>query len=139
MNILKNSQNMKKKKHQEKVKNATPNIYDGIKFKSKLETYTYKKLKEAKIKANYEPTHFELIPKFEYQGEKVRAMTYLPDFVGKDFIIECKGLMGDSFPLRWKIFKYILMKQNSNYKLYLVRNQKQVDELINKLKLCQIS
>ena len=131
--------NLKKKKRQGKVKNATPNIYDGIKFKSKLETYTYKKLKEAKIKANYEPTHFELIPKFEYQGEKVRAMTYLPDFVGKDFIIECKGLMGDSFPLRWKIFKYTLMKQNSNYKLYLVRNQKQVDELINKLKLCQIS
>lgn len=131
--------NLKKKKRQGKVKNATPNIYDGIKFKSKLETYTYKKLKEAKIKADYEPTHFELIPKFEYQGEKVRAMTYLPDFVGKDFIIECKGLMGDSFPLRWKIFKYTLMKQNSNYKLYLVRNQKQVDELINKLKLCQIS
>lgn len=131
--------NLKKKKHQGKVKNATPNIYDGIKFRSKLETYTYKKLKEAKIKADYEPTHFELIPKFEYQGEKVRAMTYLPDFVGKDFIIECKGLMGDSFPLRWKIFKYTLMKQNSNYKLYLVRNQKQVDELINKLKLCQIS
>lgn len=61
-------------------------------------------------------------------------MTYLPDFVGKDFIIECKGLMGDSFPLRWKIFKYTLMKQNSNYKLYLVRNQKQVDELIERLK-----
>ena len=61
-------------------------------------------------------------------------MTYLPDFVGKDFIIECKGLMGDSFPLRWKIFKYILMKQNSHYKLYLVRNQKQVDELIKILK-----
>lgn len=131
--------NLKKKKHQGKVKNATPNVYDDIKFRSKLETYTYKKLKEAKIKADYEPTHFELIPKFEYQGEKVRAMTYLPDFVGKDFIIECKGLMGDSFPLRWKIFKYTLMKQNSNYKLYLVRNQKQVDELINKLKLCQIS
>lgn len=116
------------------MRNAQPNIYDGIKFRSKLETYTYKKLKEAKIFAEYEPTHFELIPKFEYQGEKVRAMTYLPDFVGKDFIIECKGLMGESFPLRWKIFKYILMKQNSHYKLYLVRNQKQVDELINILK-----
>ena len=122
------------KKGQGKVKNAQPTEYDGIKFRSKLEVYTYKKLKEAKIKADYEPTHFELIPKFEYQGEKVRAMTYLPDFVGKDFIIECKGLMGDAFPLRWKIFKYILAQQDSNYKLYLVRNQKQVDELINKLK-----
>lgn len=124
----------KKKKQQGKVRNAQPNIYDGIKFRSKLETYTYKKLKEANIFAKYESTHFELIPKFEYQGEKVRAMTYLPDFVGKDFIIECKGLMGDSFPLRWKIFKYTLMKNNSNYKLYLVRNQKQVDALIQQLK-----
>ena len=128
-----------KKNKQGKVKNAQPNIYNGIKFRSKLETYTYKKLKEARIFAEYEPTHFELIPKFEYQGEKVRAMTYLPDFVGKDFIIECKGLIGDAFPLRWKIFKYTLMKQNSHYKLYLVRNQKQVDELIKKLKLCQNS
>ena len=124
----------KRTKKEGKVKNAQPNVYDGIKFRSKLETYTYKKLKEAGIKAEYEPIHFELIPKFEYQGEKVRAMTYLPDFVGKDFIIECKGLIGDSFPLRWKIFKYTLMKQNSNYKLYLVRNQKQVDELVKKLK-----
>ena len=126
---------MKQKKQKKgRVKNAQPNLYDGIKFRSKLETYTYKKLKEANIFAQYEPTHFELIPKFEYQGEKVRAMTYLPDFVGKDFIIECKGLIGDSFPLRWKIFKYTLMKQKSNYKLYLVRNQKQVDTLIEILK-----
>ena len=125
---------MKNQVKKGRIKNATPTQYDGIKFRSKLEVYTYKKLKEAKICAEYEPTHFELIPKFEYQGEKVRAMTYLPDFVGKDFIIECKGLMGDSFPLRWKIFKYTLMKQNSNYKLYLVRNQKQVDELIEKLR-----
>ena len=123
----------KRTKKEGKVKNATPTQLDGIKFRSKLEAYTYKKLKEANIKAEYEPIHFELIPKFEYQGEKVRAMTYLPDFVGKDFIIECKGLIGDSFPLRWKIFKYTLMKQNSNYKLYLVRNQKQVDELVKKL------
>lgn len=125
---------VKRKKGQGKVKNATPNEYEGIKFRSKLETYTYKKLKEANIPALYESEHFEILPKFEYNGEKVRAMTYLPDFVGKDFIIECKGLMGDSFPLRWKFFKYTLMKSNSNYRLYLVRNQKQVDEMIDKLK-----
>ena len=124
----------KRTKKEGKVRNATPTQLDGIKFRSKLEAYTYKKLKEAGIKAEYEPIHFELIPKFEYQGEKVRAMTYLPDFVGKDFIIECKGLITDSFPLRWKIFKYTLMKRNSNYKLYLVRNQKQVDELVKNLK-----
>ena len=49
--------------------------------------------------------------------------------------IEIKSSIDNKIvPLRWKIFKYILMKQNSNYKLYLVRNQKQVDELIKKLK-----
>lgn len=126
--------NKSKKKSQGKVRNATPNIYDGIKFRSKLETYTYKKLKEAGIDAEYESTHFELIPKFEYNGEKVRAMTYLPDFVGKNFIIECKGLVTDSFPLRWKIFKYYLKQENKDYKLYLVRNQKQVDAMIDELK-----
>lgn len=125
--------NKSKKKSQGKVRNATPNIYDGIKFRSKLETYTYKKLKEAGIDAEYESTHFELIPKFEYKGEKVRAMTYLPDFVGKNFIIECKGLVTDSFPLRWKIFKYYLKQENKDYKLFLVRNQKQVDEMVNEL------
>ncbi len=125
--------NKSKKKSQGKVRNATPNIYDGIKFRSKLETYTYKKLKEAGIDAEYESTHFELIPKFEYNGEKVRAMTYLPDFVGKNFIIECKGLVTDGFPLRWKIFKYYLKQENKDYKLFLVRNQKQVDEMVNEL------
>lgn len=125
--------NKSKKKSQGKVRNATPNIYDGIKFRSKLETYTYKKLKEAGIDAEYESTHFKLIPKFEYNGEKVRAMTYLPDFVGKNFIIECKGLVTDSFPLRWKIFKYYLKQENKDYKLFLVRNQKQVDEMVNEL------
>lgn len=141
--IMKNSTETKSQKKlkktstknsKSKVKNATPNIYDGIKFRSKLETYTYKKLKEANIEAEYESTHFQILPKFVYNGEKIRAMTYLPDFVGEDFIIECKGLMGDSFPLRWKFFKYTLMQSNSNYKLYLVRNQKQVDQLIDLLK-----
>ena len=121
------------KKRKGKVRNACPNEYDGIKFKSKLETYTYKKLKEAKIKADYESQHFELIPKFEYNGEKIRAMTYLPDFIGNDFIIECKGLITDSFPLRFKIFKYSLLQKGQVYKVYLVRNQKQVDQMIDEL------
>lgn len=124
---------IKRKKKEGKVKNATPNIFDGIKFRSKLETYCYKKLKEAKIDAKYESEHFLLIPKFEYNEEKIRPMTYLPDFVGKDFIIECKGMITDSFPLRWKIFKYSLFTQGKNPKLYLVRNQKQVDQMITEL------
>ena len=81
----------------------------------------------------YEPKHFTLLPKFEYNQEKIRAMTYLPDFIGKGFVVECKGLMGDSFPLRWKLFKYYLKQHRSKMKCYLVRNHKQVDEMIQEL------
>lgn len=43
---------MKKKKSlNKKVINATPTVFDNIKFRSKLEVYTYKALKENKLKA----------------------------------------------------------------------------------------
>ena len=88
----------------------------------------------AGIPVLYEPKHFTLLEKFEYNGEKIRPITYLPDFIGKwngrRFIVECKGLMGDSFPLRYKLFKHYLKKRRSTAKLYLVRNHKQVDEMI---------
>ena len=124
----------KKKKSNGLVKNATPNEFDGIKFRSKLETYTYKKLKEAKIDAEYEKHKFELLPAFNFHGEKVRAITYLPDFVGENFIIECKGFPNDAFPLKEKLFKHLLVNILPNSMYYVVHTQKQVDELINKLK-----
>lgn len=123
-----------KKKKEGKVRNATPNIYDGIKFRSKLETYTYKKLKEAKIDAEYEKHKFDLLPAFTFHGSKVRAITYLPDFVGNDFIIECKGYPNECFPLKEKLFKRLLLDILPNTMYYVVHNQKQVDELVNNLK-----
>lgn len=124
----------KNQKSKGRVRNATPNEYDGIKFRSKLETYTYKKLKEANINADYEMHRYELLPAFSFNNKKYRAMTYLPDFVGKNFVIECKGFANEAWPLREKLFNYYLYLNNSNTKFYLVRNQKQVDELIDKLK-----
>lgn len=116
-----------------KVRNATKVDKYGLHFRSKLECYTYEAFMNAGIPVQYEPKHFELLPKFEYQQEKIRAMTYLPDFIGNGFIVECKGLIGDSFPLRWKLFKYYLKKHRSKIKCYLVRNHKQVDEMIQEL------
>ena len=124
----------KRTKKEGKVKNATPTQYDGIKFRSKLEAYTYKKLKEANIYAEYEQYRYMLLPSFIFENKTVRAITYLPDFVGNNFIIECKGFPNESWPLREKLFKYYLTNNMPNYSFYLVRNQKQVDELIKKLK-----
>lgn len=124
-----------KKKKTGKVKNATPTEYDGIKFRSKLEVYTYKKLREAHIDADYEQHRFELLPAFiALSGKKYRAMTYLPDFVGKDFIIECKGFPTDSWPLRKKLFEYALLSLDIKYNFYEVHTQKEVDALVLNLK-----
>lgn len=116
-----------------RVRNATKVDKYGLHFRSKLECYTYEAFMNAGIPVEYEPKHFTLLPKFEYNQEKIRAMTYLPDFIGKGFVVECKGLMGDSFPLRWKLFKYYLKQHRSKMKCYLVRNHKQVDGMIQEL------
>lgn len=120
-----------------KVKNVTAVDAYGLHFRSKLELYTYEAFIKAGIPVKYEPKHFTLLPKFEYLGEKIRSITYLPDFIGKGFVVECKGLMGDSFPLRYKLFKYYLKRHHSKMRCYLVRNHKQVDEMIAELKVRQ--
>jgi hypothetical protein len=121
-----------------RVKNATAVDAYGLHFRSKLELYTYEAFMKAGIPVKYEPKHFTLLPKFEYFGEKIRPITYLPDFIGRyknqSFVVECKGLIGDSFPLRFKLFKYYLHKHRSKMKCFLVRNHKQVDEMIETLK-----
>lgn len=121
-------------KQNKKVRNATKQEIDGITFLSKLEAYMYQKLKEADIKADYGSHRYTLLPAFIYNNSKIRAITYLPDFVGKDFIIECKGYPNDAWANREKLFKYYLSLNEPNTKFYIVRNNKDVDSLIDILK-----
>jgi hypothetical protein len=136
-----------------KVRNAEKINYDGIQFQSRLELHCYKKLKEAGLEFEYEPQYFELIPRFEYEpscmesykkgnkwlfGDKskvIRAMRYKPDFVNlKDgWIIECKGHPNESFPNKWKLFKYYLKQNKSEVHLYMPKNQTHVDECITEI------
>jgi len=137
-----------------KISNATELEYDGIKFRSKLEVYCYKKLKEEGLSFKYENYTYNLIPTFKYKfklyepykkgkvwsfGEKnniIKGLSYKPDFVNDEdgWIIECKGYPNDAFPLRWKLFKYLLTQLNINYDLYLPKNQKHIDECIQLIK-----
>lgn len=125
-------------KSEGRVKNATKVDKYGLHFRSKLECYAYEAFMKAGIPVEYEPKHFTLLNKFEYDKEKIRAITYLPDFIGSyrnnKFIVECKGMITESFPLRWKLFKYYLKRHRSKHKCYMVRNHKQVDEMINDIK-----
>jgi len=65
-------------------------------------------------------------------SHKVRDITYTPDFVDPNgrWVIECKGFANDRFPLKWKMFKKLLMEGDSPPVLYVPRNQKQVLETV---------
>ena len=65
-------------------------------------------------------------------GRILRAITYTPDFVGRGFIIECKGRPNESFPIRWKLFKkYICKEYTEVTTLYKPQNQKECDETVS--------
>ena len=126
---------------------------DGITFASGLEKYMYQALKNAKIKAQYEGKTFIVLEGFEFpnisiercangkgdyknRGEKkILPIKYTPDFIGDDFINECKGRANESFPLRWKMFKKIVKRDHPYVIIYKPQNQKECDitiELIQK-------
>lgn len=137
-----------------KIKNAQQLVVDGKSFRSKLEVYCYQRLKEENLNFQYENTKFCLIPDFEYAGDskesyrkksvwefgakpnKVRGITYCPDFLNLEdgWLIECKGYPNDSFPLKWKLFKYLLHTNNLTLDLYMPKNQRHVDLCIKQIK-----
>jgi len=122
--------------------------YDGINFSSGLERYMYMALKKAKIKADYEGQSYTLIEGFEFPvssyerqsngkgdftnrgSKRVLPITYTPDFIGEDFIIECKGRANESFPIRWKLFKRYVNNNMRNITLYKPQNQSECDKVI---------
>ena len=82
--------------------------------------------------ACYEGTAKKLYNK----GSKVRPITYTPDFVDPNgkWIIETKGYANESFPLRWKLFKQHLKKNNLTYVLFMPRNRTQCLEVLELIK-----
>jgi len=126
--------------------------YDGINFASGLERYTYIALKKNKLFEGYENEVFQLVERFNFENQsyekqsngkgeytnrgqkKVLGIKYTPDFVGKDYIIECKGRANESFPLRWKLFKLWLTKNKIGKTLYKPQNQKEVDRTVMLIK-----
>ena len=119
---------------------------DGITFASGLEKYMYEALKKAKIEAKYEGKTFIVLEGFDFpnisiercgngkgdyknRGEKkILPIKYTPDFIGDDFIIECKGRANESFPLRWKLFKKVVSNEHPHVIIYKPQNQKECDK-----------
>lgn len=137
-------------KGKSKVKNAKKSTYKGLNFQSNLELHCYKKLEEANVAVQYEEITYTIFPATVYpqacyegtakklynKGSKIRPITYTPDFVDPNgkFIIETKGYANESFPLRWKLFKKHLKDTKQQYVLFMPRNKKQVDEVVELIK-----
>lgn len=117
-----------------KIKNATPLVYNEIKFRSKLEVSCYKLLLENNIQCEYEKVKYTIVDGFTFNNKKIRPATYTPDFTGNGFVIECKGWANDVFALKWKLFQYYLYKNNINIELFIVRNKRDILSTISKIK-----
>jgi hypothetical protein len=128
---------------------------DGIQFQSKLESRMYLLLKANKIPFGYESEKFTIIDGFysdhsSYEktptkkylhdrgNKKILPITYTPDFVCPEnpprFIIECKGNPNERFPMVWKLFKRHLNLKGWSPDLFVPRNQKDCQEVINIIK-----
>ena len=122
--------------------------FNGITFASGLERYMYQALKKAKIQTEYEGCTFILQEGFMFNNEtyerqsngkgelinrgnkKILPIKYTPDFIGNDYVIECKGRANESFPLRWKMFKKYVNHKMKHVTLYKPQNQKECDKVI---------
>ena len=143
-----------------KVKNAKKVEYDGVKFDSALEVFTYKQLKLLGVEFNYAGVVFEIIPalilnktialwpnasgvdkKTLRLRDKIQKKTYTPDFThlwkDKYFICwEAKGGANDDFVSKKKlIMKYLEDNLEYEYPIFLEPyNQRQVLECIEFIK-----
>jgi len=124
-----------------KIQNATPKVYNDIKFKSLSEVMVYKTLLAEGFSPEYEKYTYLIFEGFVpsipfYTGKKFKkkdyrlkklsafntkderpldGITYTPDFYfefnGKKIIIEVKGFENDVFPYKFKMFRKYMEEQ----------------------------
>ena len=107
--LLNNSINTKTSKYHNKKC-----IYDGIKFDSKKEMYRWIYLKQLedykKINNLQRQVKYELQPSYIINNKKIRAITYIADFVyeenNKIIVEDTKGMRTDVYKLKKKLFEY---------------------------------
>ncbi|MCD8376860.1 MAG: DUF1064 domain-containing protein [Oscillospiraceae bacterium] len=97
-------------------KDTSKRTYNGIVFDSELEMKYYRDVvlpgvESGEIVAYELQKAYELQPKFEYNGKRVRPITYVADFYivyngGKEAVIDTKGYTTPNAQLKRKMFWY---------------------------------
>lgn len=92
----------------ERIVNVHEQDYKGKHFRSTLEAQTAKALDALGIPFAYEERKIELLEGFRspFQKDKVRGITYTPDFIIGPIMLECKGFETPE----WKLKKKLLFK-----------------------------
>lgn len=137
-----------------KIKNATPEEYNNIKFKSKLEVMAYKTLVQAGFEPKYEPYTYIIWKGFKptvpfytrckginsLNLTKLRDVTYTPDiyfeYKNLKIIMEIKGFQNELFGYKFKMFrKYIEdLEDNKDYLIFEIFTKRQLLEAIKVIK-----
>lgn len=95
----------------ERIQNVQPKEWNGTKYRSTLEAETAQTLTALGIPFEYEPRKITLQDGFRspFQKDKVRALTYKPDFIIGPIMLECKGFETPEWKIKKKlIFKYLM-------------------------------
>lgn len=139
-----------------KVRNATPVVYNGIKFRSTLERRIYQYLVENHIDVFYETKRITIwerhtpfsVPYFDKVGRKFKRVTgipldvhYTPDFIlsykGYFIYLEAKGFKNDVTPYKIRMFRewleYQSLRDNIHYVYAVVYSIKDVKTLLKEL------
>ena len=85
--------------------------YNGRKFRSRLEVQTAQTLDALGIPYQYEERKIELLEGFRcpYQKNKVKGITYKPDFIIGPIMLECKGFETPEWKIKKKyVFKWLM-------------------------------
>jgi len=127
--------------------------FKGIEYKSSLERNMAMLLTSAKIPFEYEPTKFSVMDGFVFPfksyerqangkgvmkdrgGKKILGVSYTPDFIGDGFIIETKGYANETFPMRWKMFKKMLVDKGYDPDVLVIYKPQKISECEEVVKL----
>lgn len=69
-----------------------------------------------------------------FRNEKVRPITYKPDFIGDGWIVELKGFGNESWPLRLKLWKKYMEDFKLPHEYFVLKTQQDCLKFIAAIK-----
>ena len=111
-------------------------IIEGVKFDSKLEAFLYKILKDNGMDFDFQ-VNIELVSKFRFQYENIRALNMRVDFLlrynGREIYIDTKGFATSESKIKYKLLKN-KFKAEPQVNIIWLKTQKEVNAYIGRLK-----